>query len=171
MAQVDQYAVELGRALALGNVFQRVEQCPDVVCVAGCVTGVTGRTDAGCPAEGINRQARVIRKGRQPGDPGGMACLEDGVLHEGDRWLLRLANPQFTLGYGRQPEWAEQVCEFGDLALVVAGNDQSVGGVSHQSLNSVWVKRMGRSCLAPVGRVVIWKVINSALLYWYSAMK
>ena len=83
VAQQSEGADELGAALGIGHVFQRVEQLG----VVGRVTsaaGVAGGVDTGCAAKGVDRQAGVVGQGGQARYAGGMAGLDQRVFDEGE---------------------------------------------------------------------------------------
>ena len=124
MAQVHQHTVELGAALCFRYVFQGRQQGLHVVGIGSIGAGIAGRAHTGLATKGIHCQPAVIRQCGQTGFPGGMAGFENGVLHKGDRRFFSFTHAQRALGNGLKPEWAEQVGQFGNLALVVTGDDE-----------------------------------------------
>ena len=131
-----QRAVEVGAAV--GAAFEGGHQLGVVVGGGGVRAGETRRVDAGRAAEGGNHQSGVVANGRQARDGGGVARLEERVLHEGPSGFLRRRNVEGGSRMQFHGHRSEQAGQLAQLAGVRAGeHDPPRPGHAHSSQYSV----------------------------------
>ena len=122
-------AGEAGGAVGVRHVGDLVQQEAQVRRVVTVAAAPAGGEDAGCAAEHVHAQARVVGDGGQAGDPHQGAGLDLRVGREAEPVLHGLGRAQ---GAGRddrarvQPghERREDRPQLGELAGVVGGQDQ-----------------------------------------------
>ena len=138
MTQVHQDTLEAGAALRLRYRLQGVEQLGQVGGIRGPRSRIAGGMDPGGPVQGVHFDPRVVRDGRESAVLGGVAGLEDGVLHEALPRLLRLRDPEVPLGDHPDPAAFQQLVDFAHLAGVVAGQHDGLAPVGwlHDALPS-----------------------------------
>ncbi|GAA2798902.1 hypothetical protein GCM10019017_50840 [Streptomyces showdoensis] len=104
------------------------EEQVQVGLVVAVAAGPAGREDAGGAVEDVHAEAGVVGDGGQAGGPGEGVGLEEGVLGEGDAGFLdvgdlgeRVRADELVVESGV----GEDRVEFGDLARVAGGEDQT----------------------------------------------
>ncbi len=130
MGHQHQGAVVEGAAALGGGVAQLRQQLAVVGLVVTVGSGIAGGVDPGPPSEGVHRQPRVVGQGRQPGGPGRVAGLDQGVLHERQPGLLGLGDRELGLGAHMPAQRLQQVVKLPELAGVAGGENDLLHGLS-----------------------------------------
>mgnify|MGYP001261245699 CR=1 FL=1 len=113
--------------------FTHQEFPPDQFSQLGVVGGITatagvaGRVDAGCAAQGVDRESGVVGQRRQARDAGGVTRLDQGVFDEGQAGFLGFDIGEVALRADGDAV-TQHGLEFSELALVVAGEHQLTEG-------------------------------------------
>jgi hypothetical protein len=114
-------ALVAGLTPPVGHAGQLRQQVLEVVFIACCLAGITGRPYSGATAERIHLQARVVGEGREPRASGRMAGLEQGIVEKGGAGLRSALDAELGLGDELERKRGQQRLHLAQLPRIAAG--------------------------------------------------
>ena len=148
---------DVARAAALdGHVRELAQQLRVVVVIRGVRAGVSPRANAGCPAEYLDLDARVVGERWQAGQSGREPGLDPSVRLERQAILDRLARRVQVVERDELDTFeVEQRSELAQLVRRAGGNDEAPGGQRRTEASTVaWASKRRASPVSARSSIV-----------------